>query len=162
MVELRIQVKGPLTPESEEKILIVKLFLLAFILTSFGQNICFTLLNLSFLSLTSEQRVLVRIFNQPVQWSLQLILFTGIVTIFYKQGRKKTMVPPKTTFSTLLNTHHDLETDYDEERTMTKPYEKTSSSKLYDTTINNDESIKLSESIKVSWSHELYDETRFL
>ena len=52
--------------------------------------------------------------NQPVEWSIHFIFFTGISYVFYKQGCKKMEQPlPKTTVSTIINSKHDL--DYDDE-----------------------------------------------
>ena len=116
MVEQRKRLRGPLSPQSEEKVRMIKLFLVLFIMVVFGQNICFTLLNLSFTGFSSQQRVLIRFLYQPVQWALQLIIYAGIVVIFQKQGRKKMAPPqPKTTVSAIINSPHDLSDGEDDE-----------------------------------------------
>jgi hypothetical protein len=59
----------------------------------------------------------VRVLNQPVEWSIHFLFFSGICFIFYKMGRKK-IAQPKTTVTEIINTKHDIDfgdDDYEEE-----------------------------------------------
>jgi hypothetical protein len=77
-------------------------------------NICFLLLGIDRIPLTQEQRVWIRFLDQPVEWSIQFLMYSGICYLFYKQGRKK-MELKKPTVSTIINSNHDLDLSEDEE-----------------------------------------------
>jgi hypothetical protein len=68
-------------------------------------NICWTLLNVSFFGLSPEGRVIVRLIMQPFGYTLDVIIFCGLLFLFHYQGCKQIQASQDTSLSIKLDNH---------------------------------------------------------
>jgi hypothetical protein len=88
LVRLKEEVQGSLTPYNK-LIIAVSMTMLGFFMTkAYLSNICFSLLNITYFHFEPRTRVVLRFFTNPVHWTLEFLIFCGLMYIFDYQGRR--------------------------------------------------------------------------
>ncbi len=66
----------------------VMAFLVVYVVCAFASwNISWTLLNVSFFDLSPSGKLVTRFIVQPIGYTLDIIIFSGLLYIFHYQGR---------------------------------------------------------------------------
>ncbi len=88
LVCLKIKVQRRLTPYNKLIIALSMTMLALFMVKAYLSNICFSLLNITYFNFQQQTRLILRVLTNPVQFSLEFIIFCGLMYIFDYQGRR--------------------------------------------------------------------------
>ncbi len=106
--------RNELTSTNKRVVLMVIAFLVVYFLCAFASwNISWTLLNVSFFNLSPSGKLVTRFLVQPIGYTLDVIIFSGLLYIFHYQGRLvlKREKLSRARFSTLQRTFEKRETE---------------------------------------------------